>query len=103
LLLLNIAGTVLEIIIISFSVLGVVETITYIKKNPTYSFTWIKKASAVILFLTVLAYIYLLVRSLFPMSLLDYYWYSTIVIRILVAGLVIVLALSAKIRNIHRR
>jgi hypothetical protein len=96
-------GILLELIIIGFSILGVIETIVYIRRNPKYSFTWIKILSAIVLAFIIPAYAYLLVRFFFPMSLSDYYWYSTVVIRILVAGLVVVLALSAKIRNIHRR
>lgn len=99
----DVFGILLELIIIGFSILGVVETIIYIKRNPKYSFTWIKVLSAIVLALMIPAYVYLLIRAFLPMSLEDYYWYSTVVLRVLVVGLVTVLALSAKIRNIYRR
>jgi hypothetical protein len=99
----EIVGIVLKIVIITACIIGAHEIRKWLRDNPTYSYAWVKKASAIILMLWLVTYVYLLVRTFMPMS--DYwtYWFGAVIIRILVMLTVVVLAVNAKVRNKHGR
>ena len=97
-------GIPLKVIIIVFGMKGVVDTIIWLRRNKGYSYAWIKKASAFILGITALVYIYLLVRTFIPMTPEENYWFGAVIIRILVTLYTVILATGANIRNMqHRR
>jgi hypothetical protein len=100
----EILGIPLKLIIIVFGIRGVKDTIIWLRHNKDYSYAWVKIASAFILGMTVIMYVYLSVRTFIPMDMEELYWFGAVPIRILVTLYTVILATGANVRNIqHRR
>jgi GH15 family glucan-1,4-alpha-glucosidase len=99
----EIIGIPLKLVIIIFGIKGVIDTIIWLRNHKDYSYAWVKIASAIVLGLASITYVYLLVRTFIPMSQSENYWIGAVPIRILMTLYTVVVATGANVRNIHRR